>query len=48
MGEQIIVRTILLKGGREMGIGGEIFGEGRLRWVDDLKGSLPSSNQIGS
>jgi hypothetical protein len=24
-----------------MQVGGEIFGEGRLRWVDDLKGSLP-------
>lgn len=42
MGDQIIVRTILLDGGREMGVGGEIFGEGRLGWVDDLKGSLPS------
>jgi hypothetical protein len=41
MGEQIIVRTILLDGGREMGIGGEIFGEGRLGWVDDLKTNLP-------
>lgn len=41
MGDQIIVRTILLDGGREMGVGGEIFEEGRLGWVGDLKGSLP-------
>lgn len=41
MGEQIIVRTILLEGGKGMGVGGEIFGEGRLGWVDDLKRSLP-------
>jgi len=36
MGEKIIVRTILLDGGRELGVGGEIFKEGRLGWVDDL------------
>lgn len=41
MGDQIIVRTILLDGGKELKVGGEIFGEGRLGWVDDLKGSLP-------
>lgn len=42
MCEQIIVRTILLDGGKEMGLGGEIFGEGRLRWVNDLGVNLPS------
>ncbi|KAG4413247.1 hypothetical protein IFR04_013598 [Cadophora malorum] len=36
MGEKIIVRTILLDGGRELGVGGEIFKEGRLGWVDEL------------
>lgn len=40
MGEDIIVRTILLDGGKEMDVGGEIFGEGRLECVDDLRGSL--------
>jgi hypothetical protein len=42
MGEQIILRTILLEGGKGMSVGGEIFGEGRLGWVDELKGGLPS------
>lgn len=36
MGEKIIVRTILLDGGRDLTVGGEIFGEGRLGWVGDL------------
>jgi hypothetical protein len=40
MGDDIIVRTILLAGGREMGVGGEIFGEGRLGWVDELGRAL--------
>lgn len=30
---KIIVRTILLEGGEGMGVGGEIFAEGRLKWV---------------
>lgn len=40
MGERIIVRTILLEGGRELGVGGEIFGEGRLGWVGELGKAL--------
>lgn len=43
MGDNIIVRTILLDGGDDMRVGGEIFGEGRLKWVGDLENHLPSS-----
>lgn len=43
MGEQVIVRTILLDGGKEMGVGGEIFGEEQLGWIGDLRGSLAAS-----
>lgn len=38
--DKIIVRTLLLKGGDKMGVGGEIFAEGALGWVKDLKGAL--------
>jgi hypothetical protein len=44
--ERIIVRTLLLEGGREMQAGAEIFPEGKLKWVKDLKESLP--NGVGS
>jgi len=37
MGDQIIVRTILLDGGKDMAAGGEIFGEGRLAWVKEMQ-----------
>ncbi|KAL2822150.1 hypothetical protein BDW59DRAFT_181061 [Aspergillus cavernicola] len=40
MGEQVIVRTILLENGGEMPIGGEIFAEGKLAWVDALREEL--------
>lgn len=40
MGDEVIVRTVLLEGGRGWDVGGEIFGEGRLGWADDLKGVL--------
>jgi hypothetical protein len=40
MGDEVIVRTRLFDGGKEWGVQGEIFGEGRLGWVDDLKGAL--------
>lgn len=42
MGDKIIVRTLLLDGGDKMGVQGEIFGEGRLGWVDDLGKALAS------
>ncbi|GAB7353702.1 hypothetical protein MBLNU459_g4105t1 [Dothideomycetes sp. NU459] len=40
MPENIIVRTLLLSGGPEMPATGEIFGEGRLKWVRELQESL--------
>jgi hypothetical protein len=40
MGDQIIVRTLLLDGGKDMVVGGESFGEGRLGWADDLKSCI--------
>ncbi|KAL1863662.1 hypothetical protein Plec18170_000500 [Paecilomyces lecythidis] len=40
MGDQIIIRTILLEGGSKMQPGGEIFAEGKLGWVDALRGVL--------
>jgi hypothetical protein len=42
MGDKIIVRTLLLDGGDKMGLQGEIFGEGRLGWVDNLAKALAS------
>jgi hypothetical protein len=41
MGDQIIVRTILLEGGSEMNATAEIFPEGKLNWVTDMAASLP-------
>ncbi|KAK5130911.1 hypothetical protein LTR08_001575 [Meristemomyces frigidus] len=37
---KVIVRTLLLEGAEEWGVGGEIFAEGRLGWVRDLSGAL--------
>lgn len=41
--DKIIVRTLLLRGGDKMGVGGEIFGESALGWVKDLKAALSDS-----
>lgn len=38
---KVVVRTLLLEGAEEWDVGGEIFSEGRLGWVQDMKGSLP-------
>ena len=43
MGDNIIIRTILLDGGQQMQPGGEIFAEGKLPWVDALQGALKSA-----
>jgi hypothetical protein len=40
MPEKVIVRTLLLEGGEKMPATGEIFSEGRLGWVRELKDSL--------
>lgn len=40
MGDKIIVRTVLLDGGADLAVGGEIFPEGQLGWVKDLKTAL--------
>ncbi|KAB2571892.1 hypothetical protein BFW01_g8175 [Lasiodiplodia theobromae] len=40
MPEKVIVRTLLLEGGNDLEAGGEIFPEGKLKWVQDLKESL--------
>ena len=40
MGAKVIVRTILLEGGDKMRPVAEIFSEGSLAWVGDLKGAL--------
>ncbi|KAK7720226.1 hypothetical protein SLS57_005634 [Botryosphaeria dothidea] len=40
MPEKVIVRTLLLEGGNDFDAGGEIFPEGKLKWVQDLKQSL--------
>lgn len=40
MPEKVIVRTLLLEGGSNMPATGEIFGEGRLEWVKELKDGL--------
>lgn len=37
MSDKVIVRTLLLKGGNDMDAGGEIFKEGRLKWVRELQ-----------
>ncbi|EME42725.1 hypothetical protein DOTSEDRAFT_94369, partial [Dothistroma septosporum NZE10] len=40
MPDKVIVRTLLLEGGNHMPATGEIFAEGRLRWVRDLQDSV--------
>jgi len=40
MPEKVIVRTLLLEGGNDMAAGGEIFKEGKLKWVRDLEEGL--------
>lgn len=40
MADKVIVRTLLLEGGNDFEAGGEIFPEGKLSWVQDLKDSL--------
>lgn len=40
MPEKVIVRTLLLEGGENMPATSEIFAEGRLTWVQDLKSGL--------
>ncbi|KAJ2906796.1 hypothetical protein MKZ38_010787 [Zalerion maritima] len=47
MPEKVIVRTLLLEEGKEMGVGGEIFKEGRLGWVEDLRGALRGGDTKG-
>ncbi|KAI6914685.1 hypothetical protein KC318_g1034 [Hortaea werneckii] len=42
MPEKVIVRTLLLDGGSDMPATGEIFPEGKLAWVRDLKESMPN------
>lgn len=46
MPEKVIVRTLLLDGGNDLKVGGEIFEEGRLGWVKDLQASLPDKKQV--
>jgi len=38
--ENIIVRTLLLDGGNDLDVGGEIFPEGQLAWANDLRNAL--------
>jgi hypothetical protein len=40
MGDQIIVRAILLDEGDEMSATAEIFPEGKLKWIADMTASL--------
>ncbi|KAL1620470.1 hypothetical protein SLS56_009649 [Neofusicoccum ribis] len=40
MPDKVIVRTLLLEGGNDLEAGGEIFPEGKLKWVRDLEESL--------
>jgi hypothetical protein len=40
MPDKIIVRTLLLEGGDQMPATAEIFGEGRLAWVQELQSRL--------
>ncbi|KAK4497919.1 hypothetical protein PRZ48_010574 [Zasmidium cellare] len=40
MPDKLIVRTLLFEGGSQMPATGEIFAEGRLRWVRDLRDSM--------
>lgn len=40
---KVIVRTLLLDGGEDFAVDGEIFREGRLDWAGDLERSLPVS-----
>lgn len=41
MGDQVIVRTALLDGGKQMKVAAEIFPEGQLSWVRDLASAIP-------
>ncbi|KAL5416924.1 hypothetical protein PMIN04_007986 [Paraphaeosphaeria minitans] len=44
MPEKVIVRTLLLDGGDKMPATGEIFAEGKLNWVKELRDNLHSDN----
>lgn len=44
MPEKVIVRTLLLEGGSQMPATGEIFAEGKLNWVKELRDNLTSTN----
>ncbi|KAF1999002.1 hypothetical protein P154DRAFT_438081 [Amniculicola lignicola CBS 123094] len=41
---RVIVRTLLLEGGGEMPATGEIFGEGRLGWVTELRDQIGNTS----
>ncbi|PMD24367.1 hypothetical protein NA56DRAFT_567320, partial [Hyaloscypha hepaticicola] len=45
MPDKIIIRTLLLNGGPEMPATGEIFGEGRLSWVEELQENLTNGTK---
>ncbi|KAJ4290838.1 hypothetical protein N0V90_010033 [Kalmusia sp. IMI 367209] len=44
MPEKVIVRTLLLEGGSKMPATGEIFAEGKLNWVKELRDNLVNGN----
>lgn len=47
MPDKVIVRTLLLEGGNQMPATGEIFGEGRLKWVRELQDGLEDDKGAG-
>jgi len=42
---KVIERTLLLDQGKDLPVGGEIFAEGRLQWVRELREGLTSGIQ---
>lgn len=47
MPDKVIVRTLLLEGGNHMPATGEIFSEGRLKWVKELQDGLEDNKRAG-
>ena len=45
---KVIIRTLLLEGGEESGVDGDIFREGRLDWVGDLERNMPQTEVNGT
>ena len=45
MPDKVTLRTLLLDQGKDLPVGGEVFAEGRLQWVRELREGLTNGIQ---